>query len=299
MPPLCVGTAPFGPFFGPMSEQEVAAVVETALAEGANCFDTAPLYDAGLVEERLGRALAGVPRSSYTLATKVGHLVDANRTVTINYSRDGVLRSLEASLGRLGVRHVDVVHIHEPTGHDPRDFLGPMLDNALPALLDLKSAGVIRAIGCGMNRWEVIPALIARGDVDCVMLAGRYSLLEQDALAALNLCMERGVSVLLAGVFNSGVLATGSRGVARYNYAPAPPEVIARVERLEALCAQYEVALPTAALHFPLAHPAVIGLVVGVRSSAELQRNLHALHADIPPALWRHLSAEGLIQTDR
>lgn len=294
VPAVGLGTAPLGGLYESVAEEQAVETVRFCLDRGVTFFDTAPFYGAGLSERRLGLALRGVPRDSYTLATKVGRLVLPDGSVEFDFSRDGVLRSVEQSLERLGLPRVDILHIHDADRH-----YREALDGAFPALAELREQGVIRAVGAGMNQWEMLRDFALHADFDCFLLAGRYTLLEQGALEEfLPLCHERGIGVFLGGVLNSGILGTGARPGARYNYAEAPPEVLARVRRLEEVCARHGVPLYAAALQFPLAHPTVTSLLFGARSAEEMRTNLDALRLPIPPVLWAELKAEGLLHPD-
>ncbi len=205
-----------------------------------------------------------------------------------------MLRSFEESLQRLGLERVDILHIH-----DPDEYYREALDVVFPVLADLRRQGVIRAVGAGMNQWGMLADFARNADFDCFLLAGRYTLLEQGALdELLPLCEEKDIGVFLGGVFNSGILATGASPGAKYNYADAPPEVLEKVSRIEAVCARHDVPLHVAALQFPLAHPAISSLVVGARSTEEMQANMAALWTAIPEDLWEELRAEGLLHEE-
>jgi len=266
--------------------------VNTALERGVTLLDTAPWYGLGEAERRLGLALRGVPRDRYTLSSKVGRVLE-DGGVRFDFSRDGVLRSLEGSLERLGTDRLDIVHLH-----DPDDFERQALFEALPTLLELKAQGVIGAVGAGMNQAAMLERFAQHGGFDAFMLAGRYTLLEQGGLKLLNLCAEQGIAVLLGGVFNSGILATGVVKGAKYNYQDAPPAVLERVRRFEEVCREFGVLLAAAALHFPLAHPAVASLVVGAASSAELEVNLGFMETQIPLEFWTALRDAGLLSLE-
>lgn len=287
---LGLGTAPLGNLYATLPEAEALATVRAALAAGARLFDTAPLYGAGESERRVGQALAATPRGAYTISTKVGRLVHPDGSVQFDFSRDGVLRSIEASLARLGLARLDIVHVHDPDTHRRE-----ALDVVLPLLADLRRQGVIGAVGAGMNQWQMLAEFAEQADIDCLLLAGRYTLLEQGGLPLLELCRRKGIGVLLGGVYNSGILAVGARPGARYNYVAAPPEVLERVGRLEAVCARHAVPLRVAALQFAAAHPAVASLVVGAVTPAEFTATADALDAALPLALWADLRVEGLI----
>ena len=271
--------------------EQAIATVRHALDRGITLFDTAPQYGNGLSERYIGDALAGVARERYILATKVGKRIAPDGSIYFDYSRDGALRSIEESLGRLRTDRLDIVHIHDPDDHERE-----ALDAIFPALAELRSQGVIGAIGAGMNQWEMLARFARQADFDCFLLAGRYTLLEQRALDEfLPLCQERRIGIFLGGVFNSGILATGARPGAWYQYQPASPAILERVGRIEALCARHGVPLATAALQFPLAHPAVTSLVIGAKSPEEIDANLAALDHAIPAALWAGLREAGLI----
>ncbi len=273
---------------------QAVATVRHALARGITLLDTAPQYGNGLSEERFREALAGVERDRYVLATKVGKRIASDGSLYFDYSRDGALRSIEESLKRLQTDRIDIVYIHDPDDHERE-----ALDEIFPALAELRAQGVIRAIGAGMNQWELLARFARQADFDCFLLAGRYTLLEQKALDEfLPLCAERQIGVFLGGVFNSGILATGARPGAWYQYQAASPEILERVGRIEALCARHGVPLPTAALQFPLAHPAVTSLVIGAKAPQEIDDNLAAFEHAIPTALWDDLREAGLIAAE-
>jgi D-threo-aldose 1-dehydrogenase len=285
------GSAPIGNSQH-VSAKQAIATIHYALEQGVNLFDTAPLYGAGRAEELLGAALSGVPRSEFVLSTKIGRLLDeSTRTFTFDYSRDGVMRSLEGSLKRLKLDHVDLLLIH-----DPDDYPEQALAQAYPTLDELRSQGVIRAVGSGMNQWQVLTRFAQEANFDCFLLAGRYTLLEQTSLEFLELCRSRGIGIMLGGVYNSGILAMGAVPGATYNYAPAPPAIMERTAAIAAICAQHDVALNAAALQFAQAHPAVSSLVIGAISPDEIAANLAARQIALPTALWADLAAAGLIE---
>ncbi|MPZ80253.1 MAG: aldo/keto reductase [Actinophytocola sp.] len=308
--PLGLGCAQLGNLYRAMSDEIAAAIVDTAWAHGIRYFDTAPHYGLGLSERRLGAALAGRPRDEYVLSTKVGRLLVANpggagerdtegfdvpRTLVRrrDYSRDGVLRSLESSLARLGTDRVDIAFVH-----DPEDYVEEALTEALPTLVELRDQGVLGGIGLGMNFDAVLAELVRRADVDVVMIAGRYTLLEQPALdELLPLCEKRGVAVMAAGVFNSGILASATPG-RTYNYEDAPAELVARAARIAEVCARYGVELPQAAIALPKAHPSVASVVLGASSPAQVVANATRAAAPVPAALWASLVDEGLLRAD-
>lgn len=318
---LGVGTAPLGNLYRAVSDDDAQAVLETAWAGGCRYFDTAPLYGVGLAETRLNRFLRGKPRDDYLLSTKVGRLLRVcapdertgigkffdtpTRREIYDYSHDGVMRSLEASLERLGVDRIDIVFVHDLDlfTHGTQERLQPLLDEFMAsgyrALLSLREQGVIRAFGGGLNDWRPCQWLAERGDFDLFLLAGRYTLLEQEALDSfLPLCEARGIGIVLGGPYNSGILATGPKPGAWFNYSAAPEAVLEKAGRLEAACGRHGVRLIEAALRFPLLHPCVVSVIPGGQSVAEVESNLAILDAAIPPALWTELKAEGLIRQD-
>jgi D-threo-aldose 1-dehydrogenase len=298
--PLVFGAAPIGGLYAPVSDDQAAGTLAAAWEAGIRVFDTAPHYGVGLSERRLGDFLAGRPRSEFVLSTKVGRrLVPASGPVdgvdgfygtpalsrVRDYSRDGVRAALEDSLRRLRLDRVDIALIH-----DPDDHLAEALDGAYPALAELRAAGVVGAIGAGMNSAAPLAWLVSRADLDCVLVAGRYSLLDASAAAELlPLCADRGVRVLAGGVFNSGILADPRDG-ARYDYAPAPPSLLARARRIRDICAGYDIPVAAAALQFTLRHPAVTAAVVGARSPAEITADASYLTLDLPDDLFTALA---------
>ena len=302
---LMFGGAPIGGLFTPVADEAAQATLEAAWSAGIRAFDTAPHYGVGLSERRLGEFLAGRPRDEFVLSTKVGRLlvpttgdVDGvesfygtpQRTRILDYSHDGTLASLEGSLVRLGLGRVDIALIHDPDDHGPE-----ALEGAYPALAELRSQGVIGAIGVGMNQTEMLEWFLPRTDLDCVLIAGRYSLLDPSAAASLlPECRRRGVGVLVGGVFNSGVLADPGPG-ATYDYRPAAPGIVARAQRIREICASHGLAIGAAALQFTLRHPAVTAAVVGARSPSEISADAGYLTAKVPGALFGELEREGLI----
>jgi D-threo-aldose 1-dehydrogenase len=302
---LVFGGAPLGGLFSTLSDETAHATLEAAWAAGIRAFDTAPHYGVGLSEQRMGRFLAGQPRDGYVLSTKVGRLlVPATGPVegvesfygtppltrVWDFSRDGALASIEASLGRLGTDRIDVVLIHDPDDHAEQ-----ALDGAYPALAELRDAGVIGAIGVGMNQAAMLEWFLPRTDLDCVLIAGRYSLLDGSAAdRLLPECQRRGVAVLAGGVFNSGVLADPGPG-ATFDYQPAPAPLVERARRIAGICAGYGLPLGAVALQFVLRHPAVTAAIVGARSPAEITQDAGYLGLTVPDELFGQLSAEGLI----
>jgi D-threo-aldose 1-dehydrogenase len=285
--------------FDDVDDDEAIAVVHAAYDAGIRLFDTAPLYGHGLSERRLGAALATLPRDEITVATKVGRVLvpdepnHRDHTIFVDvpsvhpvfdFSADGTRRSLAASLERLGLDRVDIVHVHDPDDHADEALAG-----AFPVLRQWRDEGVVGRIGSGMNQSALLTRFVREADVDCVLLAGRYTLLDQSALDdLLPLCKETGVAVFAAGVFNSGVLADPRPG-AHFDYAPAAAALIERARELAAICARYDVPLTAAALQFPARHPAVECVLTGVRSVAELEANVADAAISIPDALWDEL----------
>ena len=295
VPMFGLGTAPLGgtdsSAFSVGSDRRATETVLHCLSKGVTFFDTAPLYGSGLSEQRLGAALTGVPRSQIVVESKIGVVVNPDGTTTRSYDRDMVLRSVEDSLKRLRLDYLDTCLIHDADTH-----FREALEEAYPALVELKSQGIIRGIGAGMNQWEMEAEFSRQAEFDCFLLAGRYSLLEQDPVHEfLPLCERKEISVFLGGVFNTGILATGAVRGARYQYAEAPPEIMDKTRKIEVVCARHKITLKSAALQFPLAHPAVKSLVVGMVTPQEIDENLAALSTPIPPDFWGELRALGLI----
>ena len=315
---LGFGGAPLGDLYARLDEATATATVEAALAAGVSLIDTSPLYGHGLSEHRIGAALRRSGRKDVVISTKVGRVAEpfAGRGdgsgylgglphgLRFDYSYDGAMRSLEQSALRLGVDRLDIVLIHDVDvwthGADRIEArFAEAMDGAYRALERVRSAGAVKAIGVGVNEAEMCERFARAGDFDAMLLAGRYSLLEQPALASfMPLALEKGIGLMLGGVFNSGILATGPVPGARYNYRPAPPEILARVAAIEAICARHGVPLRRAALQFPLSHPAVSSLVMGAVTPAEVADQIAAHSAPIPAALWSELKAEGLLGAD-
>ena len=318
---LGFGAAPIANLYRAISDDEAQAVLTLAWDLGVRYFDTAPLYGLGLSETRMNRFLHGKPRDSYILSTKIGRLLHAcapqnrdgfgkwfdvpSRNEVYDYTYDGVMRSVEFSLERLGVDRIDILYAHDLDlfNHGTEAALQARLDELMAggyrALLALRDQGAIRAFGAGVNEWQPCAWLTERGDFDLFLLAGRYTLLEQEGLESfLPLAQARGIGIVIGGPYNSGILASGARPGAFYNYSPAPPEILARVERIEAVCRRHRVRMVDAALQFPLCHPAVVSVIPGAQTVAETEANAQAAGATIPPALWADLKAEGLMRED-
>jgi len=318
---LGFGSAPLGNLYRAISDDDAHAILQAAWDSGVRYFDTAPLYGLGLSEQRIGRLLADKPRQDYVLSTKVGRLLrpcePEQRTgigkwfevpqvrEVFDYSYDGVLRSFEESLQRLGQDRVDILYAHDlcifthgsKTVSD--QYIRSFMAGGYRALLELREQGVIKAFGAGVNEWEVCQTLAQQGDFDLFLLAGRYTLLEQEALNTfLPLCTERGIGIVLGGPYNSGILASGPVPGAYYNYDEAPPEILDRVARIENICHQHGVSLKAAALNFPLLHPAVVTVIPGGQSVAQATENQTLVNTEIPPGLWDDLKAQNLLRHD-
>jgi D-threo-aldose 1-dehydrogenase len=297
---LGLGGAALGVLFNPVDDADALAAIDAAWDAGIRTFDTSPLYGGGLSEERLGRALSRRPRETYFLSTKTGVSRPygqaaappggARRAADVwDYSPDATRRSVTTSLGRLVTDHLDLVHLHDVEGRTDAAMA------AYPELARLRSAGTIRGIGIGANKIEAPIDLMARARFDAVLVAGRYSLLDQSMLALVPLAERTGTRLIVGGVFNSGILATGAVASAMFHYDPAPAAILERTRSIEVLCTTHGVPLRAAALQFPLAHPAVRTLLLGARNPAELRDCLDMLALPIPGAFWRSLQQAGLV----
>src|SRR5580704_10653381 len=318
---LGFGAAPLGNLYRPLTEKEARATLEAVWAAGCRYYDTAPLYGLGLSETRLNGFLRAKPRDSYLISTKIGRLLELcapkdrsrqgaffetpSRRERFDYSYDGVMRSLEFSLERLGLDQVDIVYGHDVdvATHGSKEAadvrIKEFMTGGYRALDRLRASGAVKAIGAGINEWEIAERLARLGDFDVFLLAGRYTLLEQEALTSfLPLCEEKKIAVVVGGPFNSGILATGVKADAHYNYRPAPDEVKERVSRIQHICKSFKVKLPEAALRFPLGHPVVVSVIAGAQRASEAKRNAVMMSAKIPTALWRALKAEKLMRED-
>lgn len=318
LPIFGLGGGPLGEMFERLDEAQAWATVETAWGRGVRYFDTSPWYGRGLSEHRIGRFLCGQDRDGFLLATKVGRILKAppvsQKSETgfwsgglpfnhhFDYSYDGVMRSFEDSIQRLGVPRVDMLLIHDLDWyhHGSEANVSAHFTNLATggwrALSELKSAGVIKAIGAGINQNGLIPRFLESFDLDFFLLALRYTLAEQDtADAELPLCVQRGVGLVIGGIYNSGILATGARPGAKYNYEDAGPDIMAKVSRIERICNAHGVPLAAAALQFPLGHPSVTSVIPGAISPEQVIRNLENLSLPIPGDLWRELRHEGLV----
>jgi D-threo-aldose 1-dehydrogenase len=318
---LGFGCAPLGNLFRAMSDDDAQAVLQAAWDTGVRYFDTAPLYGLGLSETRVNRFLRGKRRDDYVISTKVGRLLRAcpperqdtpekwadvpARNEVFDYSYDGVMRSLEFSLERLGLHRVDILYAHDldlfthgsKAAMDTR--LGEFMAGGYRALVELRDQGVIGAFGAGLNEWEPCQWLAERGDFDIFLLATRYTLLDQGALDSfLPMCSARGIGVVIGAPYNSGILALGAKPGVTFNYSPAPQWAMDRTAAIEAACARHGVRLVDAAFRFPLGHPAVVSVIPGGRTPAEAKANAQAATATIPSALWADLKAGGLLRPD-
>jgi D-threo-aldose 1-dehydrogenase len=305
---LGFGGVPLGGLYRDVSENEAEATVRRALDLGINYFDTAPIYGFGKSEIRLGRELAKCTRDSIVVATKVGYTLVADDGKPdekvfhrfdnvpplhpiFDYSYDGIMRTFAGSLERLNLSYVDILNIH-----DPDDHWKEAIEIVYPALHKLRAEGVVRAIGVGMNQAEMLARFAREGDFDCLLVAGRYTLIDHTALRdLLPVCQSRKISVVIGGPYNSGILATGVRPGATYNYVDASPAVIEKVAAIEAVCKRHHVPLPAAALQFPMAHPAVAAIIPGARSAAEVERNIELLNLPIPKDFWEELQQLNLL----
>jgi D-threo-aldose 1-dehydrogenase len=313
-----IGGAGIGNLYKPVPSSDVQEVLGLAWDRGIRFFDTAPYYGFGLSERRFGDFLRDKPRDDYVLCTKVGRLLEPLRGRPVpslgfadplpfqpvfDYGYDAVMRSHEDSLQRLGLDRVDVLLLHDigrMTHGDAGDrHFRDAMDGGLKALQELKKAGQIAAYGMGVNEVEVCLEALRHGEFDCFLLAGRFTLLDQVAAGGLlDQCVARQTSLLIGGVFNSGILVTGPVPGAHYNYGEPPPDIIDRVRRLQEVCAKHGVKLPSAALQFPFSHPAVATVLLGVIDAPSLERNLAGLGEPILPALWDELVAAGLLRPE-
>ncbi len=315
---LGFGGAPLGNLYQPLDDDTARATLSAAWQGGIRHFDTAPLYGHGLSEHRTGQFLRDLPREDFVLSTKVGRLLRASPHVPADaglyrsplpfsadydYSYDGIIRSVEDSLQRLGLARIDILYIHDvdTVNHGP-DGVQVRFREAMEgyrALERLRDQRLVGAIGAGINEWQMCENFARAGDFDCFLLAGRYTLLEQEALDSfLPLCEDRGIGIILGGPYNTGILVTGAKAGAWYNYGPASQEILARVTRIEMVCQSHNVTLAAAALQFPLLHPAVASVIPGCRQPVEVEQNLALYRQPISEGLWRDLKTEGLIRDD-
>lgn len=314
---LGFGAAPIGGFRATISEAQATATIEAAVHQGVTFFDTSPFYGYGRSELRMGAALRGLTRESFVLSTKIGRVMRPLKEGEViaglrpnglpfaprfDYSYDGVMRSLEHSLLRLGLSRVDILFIHDVDYWSLKDnellenHFRQAMDGGYKALDELRRTGVIQAFGCGLNDAEMCARFARAGDFDCMLLAGRYTLLEQGALQDfMPLAEKKNISVVIGGPYNSGILTGNVKPGAKYDYADAPAGILDKAKRIEAVCMRHGVLLAAAAIQFPLAHPAVAAVIPGALNPGEVQANAELLRRPIPPALWQELRHEKLL----
>ena len=313
-----MGTAPLGNLYRALSEKDAQDTLEAAWKAGIRYFDTAPFYGLGIAENRLNPFFRSHKRSDYVVSTKVGRLLKLcepgeragigkffdtpSRKEIFDYTYDGIMRSLDSSLERLGLDRIDILYVHDVDvfthgSEAVRDaHVKTLMGSGYKALQKLRDEKVIKAFGAGINEWQVCEILMAQGDFDIFLLAGRYTLLEQEALNSfLPLCEKRGIGIVLGGPYNSGILATGAKPGALYNYDPAPKSILDRVRRIEAVCKAHKVKLPEAALRFPVKHPSVVSVIPGMVNPKQVALNVKTLGAKIPKAFWKDLKTQGLL----
>jgi D-threo-aldose 1-dehydrogenase len=297
---MSLGCGPFGDMWAPVPDEQAVATVRHAFAQGVRYFDTAPLYGVGKSERRLGLGLRDLPRDEITVSTKVGRVLQDDSGAippTFDYTPEAIRRSLEGSHIRLGLDHFDIVHVHDPERH-----MDEAIDGAFPTLRAMQTEGEIGAVSCGTNFSEPLVRFIHEGLVDCVLISGQWTLLDQTAgEELLPLSLERNVAVIAASVFNSGILADPDADPAfvNFKYRPPSPEIVRRTRQIRDVCASHGVPLKAAAVQFPFTHPAVTTVLLGCRSAQEVASNGADLAFDIPSALWSDLSNEGLISASK
>lgn len=306
---LGLGAGALAGLYVDVPEEDAINTVRRALALGINLLDTAPEYGHGKSEIRIGRALSAQPRESYILCTKVGKLLEVEAPekvkspefanpfpfrLVFDFSYEGVMRSVEDSLKRLSAERVDLLYIHDPDEHYDEAIKG-----AYRALRKLRQEGVVSAIGVGMNQAEMLGRFAREGEFDCFLLAGRYTLIDQTGLKELlPLCLQKGIDIVIGGPFNSGILATGAIPGAKFDYIDASPELLERVRQVESVCARYSTPLRAAALQFPLSHPAVVTVIPGARSPAEVEENYRLMEFPIPAEFWAELRRNKFLPED-
>jgi D-threo-aldose 1-dehydrogenase len=313
-----VGGGPFGNLMKPMSDDDARATLRAAWDKGFRYFDTAPVYGFGLSERRVGEAFRGLPRDEAVISTKAGRLLRPDpswhpfRKMFIDaapfrpdydYSYDGVMRSFEDSQQRLGLVRIDILYMHDISAETHGDALTPLfktaMDGGYKAMDELRRNGDVKAIGLGVNEWEACDQAMDHGQWDVFLLAGRYTLLEQEPLDKfLPRCQRENVSVVIGAPLNSGILASGAVDGATYNYEPPSPQVFARVKAIEEVCRSYDVPIAAAAFQFPLTHPNVASVIPGMASRAQLEGNVERMTQKIPPSLWTDLKTKGLLRAD-
>lgn len=314
--PIGFGASTLGNLYRRIDDESARATVDAAWEEGLRYFDTAPFYGFGLSERRLGDALRERPRDHYILSTKVGRLLVPGEAAddkfgfhspmpfdpVYDYSYDGVMRSVEASLQRLGLGRIDILYMHDlgraTHGKDHDRYFAQALAGGFRAMEELRDQGIVSAIGLGVNETEICAESLLHADLDVLMIAGRYTLLNPGGSAFFEECRRRGIGIVAAGVFNSGILATGSRGTPHYDYETAPEPIIRKVAAIEQCCARYDVPLPAAALQFVLAHPAVTTAVIGTGSAERITQSVALARHPIPAAFWYILRERDLLAED-
>ena len=285
-----MGGAPLGG----LDSKTAQDTLEYAFEQGIRYFDTAPLYGSGLSEIHNGGFLSTLPRNDFVLSSKVGRLIIPGENIPFNYTKEGILRSIDESLTRLKLDSIDIVLIH-----DPDDHYSSALNEAFPTLAKLREQGVIKAIGAGMNQWEMLGQFAKDADFDCFLVAGRYTLLDHSALHELMpLCLEKDISLILGGPYNSGILASDLDTKSTYFYDPSPFEVIERAKKIKQVCDRHQVPLKAAAIQFGLMHRSVATTIPGPRSPEEIKDNIAMVSIKIAPDLWRELKQEKLIHPD-
>lgn len=319
---LGFGAASLGNLYKAVSNDEAQSTLNTAIKSGINLFDTAPRYGLGLSERRVGDALRELNSSDYVISTKVGRILTPDKKVNVkelrygfdtpmpfdahyDYTYDGIMRSFEDSQQRLGLAEIDILLVHDigVDTHGDKDpyYYQQLSSSGYKALDELRQQGLIKAIGLGVNESEICERVMELGQWDCFLLAGRYSLLEQDSLDTfLPKCESHGASIILGGPYNSGILATGVKGssVPHYNYEPAPQDIVNRVRKIEDVCEQFDVTLAAAALQFPLGHSAVATVIPGMGSERRVTKTVELFHQYIPTEFWSQLKHEGLLHPD-
>jgi D-threo-aldose 1-dehydrogenase len=317
---LGFGSAPLGNMHRVISEEECRATIQAVLDSGVSYFDTAPFYGHGLSEIRLGKILREQQRESFQLSSKIGRLLEPcikneddsgifidvpKVNIKFDYSYDGVMQSLEDSYKRLGMDSIDIVYIHDVDifTHGSVEAseirIQEVMAGGYRALDELRKSGTIKAFGAGVNNWETCQRLTDLGHFDCFLLAGRYTLLEQEALNSfLPICERDGIGIILGGPYNSGILATGAKPGAKYNYKEAPQDILDRVAAIDKVCQSHNVSLANAALRFPLCHSSVVSVIPGGQSVEEVKRNRAMMDTKIPDSLWSDLKSEGLLHPD-
>ena len=303
-----LGGAPLAGLYTDVEANMAVATILKAHELGISYFDTAPLYGSGRSETYFSRALQQIPRDEFVLSTKVGRILqpvgeqpESEQFVNLpkmdpvfDYSREGILRSHEESLQRLGIDRVEIV-----MAHDPEDHYDQVINEGFPTLVELREQGTINAIGSGMNQWQMLTRFARETDCDCFLLAGRYTLLDQSGIEEfLPLCEKKGISVILGGPYNSGILASNLSDDQTFDYLPASETVLAKARSIKDVCDRYDVPLKAAALQFGLAHPAVAATIPGARSIVELEENLKMASHPINTDLWQELRSEGLIKPE-